>query len=448
MKKILIIIIALVMGNRLVAQDTLSLSEAVQLALEHNYGIRAARNNIQRSQNSAHAGNAGLLPNVTLSGGANYNLNNRTALVFNQLGGGDTATTSLESEETVINNIETSSANAGVGLSYTVFDGLGNVNNFRVLKTNVFLTREQTRSVVEQNLVQVINTYYQLAEQYNSVRLLEETLDISRQRLARAKSQNEYGANNKLSVLNAEVDFNTDSVNLVRAQLVAANARRDLNLLIGQDTEAQYAVSRGVSYQQNLILEDLQSQALQGNATLSSQRYNQQLAELNLRIAKASRYPRLDINGNYGYTYQNNGPANFLRTLNVWGFTGGATLSMNLFDGNRTRKNIENAQVDISTAKIQYEEVEASLHKDVSNNYASYQNNIRILALEQKSLEAAQLNFERTQELFDLGQASNIDFREAQLNLFNVKNRLNSIQYDIKLQETNLMQLSGQLVQE
>ncbi len=67
---------------------------------------------------------------------------------------------------------------------------------------------------------------------------------------------------------------------------------------------------------------------------------------------------------------------------------------------------------------------------------------------QRQSLAAAQANFDRTQEFFALGQATSIQFRNAQLNLQLVQNQINDLRYDIKLSEMELLHLSGQLVQE
>ena len=66
--------------------------------------------------------------------------------------------------------------------------------------------------------------------------------------------------------------------------------------------------------------------------------------------------------------------------------------------------------------------------------------------LEEKNLESAELNFKRTQELFNLGQVTTTQFREAQLNLISARNNISSAKYTAKLLEIELMRLSGQLL--
>ena len=49
-------------------QDTLSVSDAVQIALENNFSIRIAKNNAEIANNNNTIGNAGFLPNVNANG--------------------------------------------------------------------------------------------------------------------------------------------------------------------------------------------------------------------------------------------------------------------------------------------------------------------------------------------------------------------------------------------
>ena len=84
----------------------------------------------------------------------------------------------------------------------------------------------------------------------------------------------------------------------------------------------------------------------------------------------------------------------------------------------------------------------------MANGYDAYQNSRLVLDLETQNLEAAELNFQRSRDLYRLGQATGTQFREAQLNLIRSKNRLQTAKYNAKLNELTLLKLSGQLVGE
>ncbi|MEM7655525.1 MAG: TolC family protein [Bacteroidota bacterium] len=437
----LITMIALLLPGITWSQDTLDLSRAVQEALNSNYGIQVAQYNVETAETNTFLGATGLLPRVSLTGGANYNNNNVTA----ELVSVDPDTGQPTSEEVSLDGIQTYGFNTGIGVDYTVFDGLGNMYNYRVLKSNLQLTKEQTRGVIEGNLAQVMVAYYQLARLTLAYELQLEALATSRERLTYIRNQLDFGSATKLFLLNAQVDLNTDSITVANAAITVENARRDLNVLMGREVEATYAIRTDAQMMNMKPLPDLQQMALAMNPQLQAADEGRKIAELNIRVAEAARYPRLSVNANYGYNFSDNGPVSFARTIQSLGLAAGANLSFNIFDGNRTSRNIQSAQVGLASSRAQYREAEQNLLRDLSKTFATYRNNREILRLNQTSLEAAQMNFDRTREAFELGQANSVEFRQAQLNLLLIQNQLNNIRFDVKLNEIELLRLSGQL---
>mgnify|MGYP000389563610 FL=1 len=94
------------------AQRVFSLDDCIQTGLERNYSIRIIRNEQQISDNNATPGNAGYLPTVDLSSGFSGTLNNNN----NKLSDGTTEKT---------NGIHNETADIGLNVNWTVFDGLG-----------------------------------------------------------------------------------------------------------------------------------------------------------------------------------------------------------------------------------------------------------------------------------------------------------------------------------
>ena len=87
-----------------------------------------------------------------------------------------------------------------------------------------------------------------------------------------------------------------------------------------------------------------------------------------------------------------------------------------------------------------------NLEKEVTSAYESYRNSLLVMDLEQKYLEAAELNFKRTRELYNLGQVTTTQFREAQLNLIRSRSNVATARYEARLKEIELLRLTGQLL--
>lgn len=207
--------------NNLNAQQMLTKEEAVKLALDNNYDIKIANNNVQVAENNTSVLNSGYLPTVTGTAGATYNLDNTEAEFSN-------------GNSTVLNGAESSRYNAGVSLNYTIFDGLGRHYNYKRLKEQYQLSELQARETIENTIVQLFSVYYNVAQLSENLETLDQTLLVTKDRLVRAEYQFDYGQNTKLEVLNAEVDINTDSINIINTKQDLKIAKRDLKLVLGE----------------------------------------------------------------------------------------------------------------------------------------------------------------------------------------------------------------------
>ena len=70
-KNILSIVVILLNVTIGLSQELLTKDEAIRLALENNYGIKIAKNNVEIAKNNASIYNSGFLPNVSANAGAN-----------------------------------------------------------------------------------------------------------------------------------------------------------------------------------------------------------------------------------------------------------------------------------------------------------------------------------------------------------------------------------------
>jgi outer membrane protein TolC len=419
------------------AQDTLSLEQAIEIALSSNYGVKVARNNSEALQNNATKGNAGLLPTVTASGNLSYASNDIRLKIANGQGVTDVNQ----------NSAATWSSGASVNVNYTLFNGFATIRTYDKLMLNAEASSTQVRKIMETTILNVASQYYNLVTLSETYLIQSENIAISQQRYRRAEVRNEFGGNNKLAILNAEVDLNTDSVNLVTSQLNIQNAKRSFNQLLGRDNNIPFVVSRVVSYETNWNLTTLIEEAKQENATLQGAKYNQSLAELDLKIAEAARSPRVGLSAGYAFSRQDSEAGLLLVNQNI-GFSTGLNVAFDIFNGGKKNIQIQNSRIAIDSRQQELKEATLLIEQQIENAYATFQNRIYILRMEEKNIRTAQANFERTEEQFNYGQVSNTQFREAQLNLAQAKNRLSNARYAAKLAELDLQQLSGGILKE
>ncbi|REE81937.1 outer membrane protein TolC [Lutibacter oceani] len=414
------------------AQEKLTKDQAVSLALENNYGIKIAENNVKIAKNNSRIYNTGYLPRVNANAGANFSLNN-TEITFR------------DGEINEINGAEAQSYSTSIGIAYTLFDGFGRSYNFKRLKETYNLSKLEAQTIIENSILQIFTVYYQVAQLTEDRKNIETSLTISKQRLERANYSFEYGQSTKLEVLNAEVDVNNDSIRYINSQRLLANAKRDLNLLLGRNIATNFMVDTNISFNLTFNYDTLLEKAKKYNVEILKAKTSIALNNYNLKFNKSLLLPSIIFSGSYGYNKSKNDASIFINQLSN-GLNTGVNLTWNLFDGGISKTKIQNSKVAADNLEVQKEQIESELQRTIANSLETYNNALFILQAEEKNVETNKRNFSRTEEQFKLGQITTIEFRQAQINLLNAQSNLNIAKYDAKNAELVLLQLSGELL--
>jgi len=414
-------------------EKKLSKAEAVQLALENNYGIKVSNNNLEIAKNNKSILNSGYLPTLTGNAGAVYNVDNTEAEFSN---GNITSLTGAESNR----------ENASLNLNYTLFDGSGRRYNYKQLKEQYNLSELQARETIENTLLQLFSVYFNVAKLTQDVSLLNQSLKISQDRLERVQYQFDYGQNNKLAVLNAEVDVNNDSIILISTQQLLSNAKRDLHVVMGKGNFENFAVDTLVNFRLTPSKEEFLEKVKANNVRLKQLEKNVQISDFQLKANRSGYLPTVGLSGTYGWNKNNNNAASFLSTSTNTGLSAGLNLTWNIFDSGRTKTLVQNAKINLDSQKLLQQQIKLEVERDFSNAWEDYKNKLFIFQTQRKNVQTSTDNFNRTEERFKLGQVTSIEFRQAQLNLINVINAKNAAKYETKLAELQLLQLSGDLL--
>ena len=264
-------------------------------------------------------------------------------------------------------------------------------------------------------------------------------VSLSKERLRIVEERYHIGNFSRLDYQQAKVDFNADSAQYMKQQELVHTSRINLNELMAvKDVDRPIRVKDSIiDVTDKLNFTELWNSTLATNANLLKADQNTTLAQLDYKKVLSRNYPYLRLNAGYGYT-------NATRQRSNWGFNGGITVGFNLFDGNRRREK-RNASLAIRNAQLEREELEQGLRADLSNLWQAYRNNLQLLNLERQNLVSAKENHEIAKERYLLGDLSGIEMREAQKSLLDAEERILSAEYDTKMCEISLLQISGKI---
>tara|TARA_B100001559_G_scaffold276962_1_gene248171 strand:- start:94 stop:1440 length:1347 start_codon:yes stop_codon:yes gene_type:complete len=444
MKMIYIIsLLLLIVFSKTQGQEKLTKEEALEIALEQNFGIKVSRNVTEIIKNNSGVLNSGYLPTVSILGGSNYTESDAEIAFPGQV---DEDGTPIPNR--IFEDQESQRFNAGVNLNYTLFDGLGRKFTYKRLKEQYALSELQLRETIEFTILQLYEVYFNIAQLTESKTIFQENLSISKERQKRAEIAFIHGQGNKLAVLNAQVDVTNDSINLIQIKQQLDNSKRDLNLLLNQPISQNFEVDLNVDFVPYIQIESYLENASENNVELLKQKSNTQINSYDIKISQSGYLPTVGLVGSYGWNLNKNPASPFFPGTNNTSYSVGvgASLSWNLFDGGRTLTRVKNAKLTFENQDLLEQESKLSFNRDITNGIQNFKNTKEIFKIQKKQVETATYNFNRSQAQYKLGSITAIEFRQAQINLTNAQNQRTIAKYQAKLAELQLIQITGQLL--
>jgi len=403
----------------------------VEIALENNYGIKLAQNNLRIDQNNLTWGNAGILPRVE----ANI-VDNNSIQDLSQ----------VRSDGSIVenSNAKNNSLNYGVRMDWTLFNGFGMFARYDQLKQLEVLGETQLKQTILDRVSNTMVTYYELVQQKQEIAAMDSTLMISQQRVELAENRFTIGKASKLEVLNAQVDINTDKTLYARLMERYAHTKIRLNEILARDPKTDFTVAEFMLVDESLSLPTLETLAKEQNPDLQAQLINNRIAELELKRVRAARYPT--IVGTTGYNFsESESSLGFTTSSSAQGFNYGISASVNIFDGFNQKRNEQVAKIQLENAEIAVKQQVQTLQSQLEIAYQTYLTNVSLIVVEENNEAIARENMDITVEKFRIGTISTLEFRTAQQNYINAKVRFSEATYQAKLSEIMLKQLAGNL---
>ena len=413
------------------SQEVLTLEDAVKIALENNFEIKIAKNNLKIDETNNSLANAGMLPSL------NANLSNNNSQL-------NTSQTQSDGSVRTVDNAKNFNIVYGVSLDWTVFDGLKMFARKEQLATLEQQGKAQLQSAILSKIGAVYTTYYDLVQQQQVMTSIDSAIVISNQRVATADNRFTIGKASKLEVLNAKVDLNSDKSMLLSQIENYKSTKIRLNELLARPVQTEFKVIQEIDFDENLNYEALLTTATNQNPELQAQILSKKLADLNLKYVKGNRYPTVQLTSGYNFN-RSEASLGFITQSSSQGFVYGVTASLPIFNGFLQNKNEKVAKYEVENASFLLEQQKVNLESQIASLFASYATNMELVKMEEDNVAIAKQNLDITLSKYKIGTITTIEFRTAQQNFIEASLRYSNAQYLTKLSEINLKELSGTL---
>lgn len=429
MRHLIVVFIIFCSIISLKAQENLTLSGAVQKALENNYQIKISELSLEIAKNNNSWGTAGRYPIIT-AGLMNVNRTDNRLIPPN----------------TKNDNYNTNNLNPYIQANWILFNGFA-VNIRKSQLEELEKISEGNAAIIVENTIQaVILSYNRILLEKQKLDVMSEVLNLSRDRYAHTELRKELGNALTFDLLQAKTVFLADSSTYLLQQLNYTNALKNLSLILGENSGVIYnPVEDFVIPETAYAIDELLNNMLASNKTLQNQFVNQNILKEAIRLNKSALYPKLSLNTGFDYSYafdkDNSGDYTYDYYANF-------SLSYTLFNGGNIRSDIQNAKISEQLGKIQVDQMKHQLSIQLTNYYELYTIRKQLLRVANESMEAAKMNLEIAEQKFESGAINSFNYRDAQLYYLNAANsRLEAI-YNLIDTNLELLRLTGAIITE
>lgn len=417
-----------------VVADTLifDLDRCLSIALSDNPTIKIADMEIERVDYAKKETIGQLLPSINFGATYNRTLEKQVAYMnmggFGNIGGGEGDSGNGGSDEPVS---RASSSKRGPGIK------MGLDNSFqagfsasmpliapqlwRTLKLNdsqILQNVENARASRLSLINQVKSAYYALMLAEDSYKVIQENYDNAVFNHDVFVKKFQVGTASEYDVLRSSVQVKNVEPELLQAEIAIKQARMQLSILLGMDASYPIKAANSLSeYEKDMYEQTLSiDRSIQRNTDLRALDIQTKMLKETLSIQKMSWFPTLSLSASYSWNSSSNGNPlrNFLWTPYSMM---GVTFSLPIFEGGQRYHRIKQARVQVDEMAWQRENLERNINMQVDLAMDNIQKNVRQISSSAESVNQAVKAYAIMEKSFEIGAASYLDLRDAELAL-------------------------------
>ena len=453
------------------AEVIMSLDRCLEIALTDNPTVKVADMEITRLDFSRKEVLGQLLPSISFSGMYNRALAKQVAYMNmdgfklpglgGSAGGEGEGEDAPDGEQTVLSRAGGGSASSRKGNDNGIKMGLDNSyqvgfsaslpliapqlwKSLKLSDTQIKESIEQARSSRQSLVNQVKNAYYGLLLAEDSYRVIEQNMDMARFTAELYERQYAAGTASQYDVLRTQVALKNIEPELTQAQITIKQARLQLLLLMGiadyfeirpDVTLADYESSM---YERALSL----PRDIARNSDLRLLDIRTDMLSQTLTVQRMAWFPTLALTAGYNWTSSSNGSPFKNFRWNPYSMVG-LSLSLPIFEGGQRYSRIKQAKIQVEEMKWQRDNLVNSINMQVDMANENIGLNVKQINSCSESVKQATMAHDIVKRSFEIGAASYLDLRDAELALTRSRLAYNQAIYNFLVAESNLELLVG-----
>ena len=429
----------LLLAAPVLAQEPLSLADAVGLALAHNQEIAAAANGEGAAEARVSETRAARLPRLNYT--ESLTRSNNPVFVFGSL---------LTQHQFTAENFHLGSLNRPDALNnfqsllsvdQTVYDGGRTRQAVRAATLGRQISGEEERRARMEVLAGVARTYYKALLAEANLQAATEALRSAQADLWRAENVHAAGMSTDVDVLSVRVHQAAMDEQRIRrtAELDVAHAALNDALGLPLDTVHKLSSKLEPANLPDLSMENDERAAVDDRPEAREVRLSASLAETQIAGARSALWPQIGVRGQFEADRQrfaDRGGANWLA---------GVSLQWNLFNGFADRSRIQAATADLHRAEAQQERAASGIRLEVRQAYAGLRAAQQRIEVAKASVAEAEESLRITQNRYEAGLANVTDLLRNETMVLESRTRYLAAVHDQRMAVVSVEVAAGRL---
>lgn len=279
---------------------------------------------------------------------------------------------------------------------------------------------EQSEDDIE---IAITQTYLQVLYAYESVRINENTVEVSKAQRDRSAELLTAGSISRTDLAQMESQLSTDKYQLIVAQTNLDNYKLQLKQLLELDISEEMKLQLPELSSNDVMvpLPDKQTvyqTSLSVMPQVKSSQMNISIAELETKKAKAGYLPTLSMNAGIGTGHLSGTDYSFGSQIwNKFNQSVGLTLSIPIFSNRENKSAVQKAQLAYQTSQLELLNTQKELLKTVEGIYLDATSSQNQYTSAMERLSSVELSYKLTEEQFYLGMKNTLELLTEKNNL-------------------------------
>ena len=393
------------------------LNKCINYALEHNIQVNSKKLDVETQKVNLNQSKSDRLPNVSAS--VSENFNNSKKITNNTYGAWDPNTSTAFS----------------VSSSLTLFEGNSITNGIKKSMLNLDMANLDVEITQNSIILSITQAYLNVLYAKETVDYTNEMVAASEKEVERTRELYKAGSASKLDLVQMESQFSSDKYSLVLAENELNSRTTDLKQLLEIPVVDTFKVSfPEVTLTESLTMlpskTDAYNTALSTRPEIKSSQLSKNIAELNLKIAKAGYYPSLTMSAGLSANYSSNSIGSFSNQISDGQIQRlGVALNIPIFSKNTNRNSVQLSKISISQAELSQQETEKNLLQTVETVYLNADASVSRYNSATEQLKSATESYNLSEEQFNLGMINVVELLKAKTSYLNAKSEFIQSKY-------------------